>query len=317
MTTTPISRMLYPYPWDLAVRANQQRYPTHELVPILKRSEILLDETYFSQHDLDSINSICSNDQQQQAMVFEPYHQGQDQDQELFPDGRAPKHLEQHPELLPPSDTVAVVVFVNNITKSKCNDDHPTLENIIPQVGVRRIVRRVYLQTPKAAQTALRMNEMIIRHESWIDPKRRELRIVTWNETWANTALVGDVTVYRGISDPSDWRGKVPVAPMVEKTARGKDHPPHFLFVGPILQKNNHDQTITTSLSSPTNVSQQQPKDTIEWCLFLQYAYFKISPTLRIPFRSMIETKCLKCYHHNTQEGRKLDMEFMQQQQDN
>ncbi|KAI7859914.1 hypothetical protein BDC45DRAFT_552969 [Circinella umbellata] len=297
MTTTPLSTMLYPYPWDLAVRANQQRYPTHERIPILKRSEILLDETYFSQHDLDNMNV--------KNMTIQPFHQGQDQ--ELFPDGQPPKNLEHHPELLPPSDTVAVTIISSNKNIPDVDNDNEMTtikkEAVIPKYGVRRIVRRVYLQTPTVAKSALRMNELVVRHESWIDAKRRELRIVTWNETWGNTAMVGDITVYRGVKgDPSQYRGKVPVAPM------GTDH---RTFVGPIERAYYHDKSDNT-----TNIVSQQQQGGEKMTLFLQYAYFKISPTLRIPFRSTIETKCLNCYHNNTQEGRKLDMEFMQQEQE-
>ena len=304
MTTTPLSTMIYPYPWDLAVRANQLRYPTHERVPILKRSEILLDETYLSQHDLDNMNS--------KNMIIQPYHQGQDQ--ELFPDGQPPKSLEQHPELLPPPDTVAVIITLSSSSKTNPNKNIPNVdddelttikkETVIPKWGVRRIVRRVYLQTPTAVKATLRMNEMVVRHESWIDPKRRELRIVTWNETWENTAIVGDVTVYRGIKDDANqFRGKVPVAPI------GTDH---RTFVGPIERTYYHGNSDNTASA----VSQQQQQGAEKMTLFLQYAYFKISPTFRIPFRSTIETKCLNCYHNNTQEGRKLDMEFMQQEQE-
>ncbi|KAG2227680.1 hypothetical protein INT45_004722 [Circinella minor] len=297
MTTTPLSTMIYPYPWDLAVRANQQRYPTHERVPILKRSEIILDETYFSRHDLDNMNT--------KNMIIQPYYHGQDQ--ELFPDGQPPKNLEQHPELLPPSDTVAVTIISSNKSIPDVDNDNEMTtikkEAVIPKYGVRRIVRRVYLQTPTVAKIALRMNELVVRHESWIDVKRRELRIVTWNETWGNTAMVGDITVYRGIKgDPSQFRGKVPVAPM------GTDH---RTFVGPIERTYYHGKS-----DNATNIVSQQQQGGEKMTLFLQYAYFKISPTLRIPFRSTIETKCLNCYHNNTQEGRKLDMEFMQQEQE-
>ncbi|KAI9497460.1 hypothetical protein BDB00DRAFT_804514 [Zychaea mexicana] len=302
MTTTSVSRMLYVYPWDLAVRANQQRYPTHERVPILKSSEILLDETYYSQADLDLLLADKQKDVVDNTV---PYHDGQDC--ELFPEGEAPKQLERPPELLPPSDTVALAITAVGAPSRDSGDDAKT--PIIPRVGVRRIVRRVRLQTPAVVKTALRMSEMVVRHESWIDIKRRELRIVTRNESWANTAMVGDVTVYRGISDTSALRGKVPVAPM------GTDHK----FVGPIAAA-AAAATTTTSISGHCGQQQQLPltmktkQEQGEWCLFQQYAYFKISPTFSIPFRSTIEAKCLQCYQSNTQEGRKLDIEFMQQQ---
>ncbi|KAI8140862.1 hypothetical protein BJV82DRAFT_621428 [Fennellomyces sp. T-0311] len=256
MTTTPVSRMLYPYSWNLAVRANQQRYPTHDRVPILKSSEIILDETYLTRKDLED------------GVYTDARSYSDGKDQELLPGGEAPEYLEWPPQLCPPADTVAVVTT------------DPSIQ-LFPPAGVRRIVRRCRLKTPAVARTALRLSEMVIRHESWIDVERRELRIVTLNETWSSTAMLGDITIYRGITDLGCWRGKAPVAPL------GTDHK----FVGNLEQAKNQG----------------------EWCLFTQYAYFKISPTLNVPFRSAIEKKCLQCYHSNTQEGRKLDMEFMQE----
>lgn len=272
MTTTPVSRMLYPKPWELAVWANQHRYPVHERVPLLTSSEILLDETYLNLQELETHGSIIKDvsrlNQVNTASFIE----------KLLPKDHDNKGPPVTANLIvslgPPADSQACVPSAQLAYNT---------ENPIPRAGVRRIVRRCRIKpdVPSLVKKTLRLNELVVRHESWIDTRKRQLIIVSINETWSGTATIGDVTVYRALDDPKPFRGKIPVVTLQNRSSADK------------------------TLSDLKLVSETA-------CLFLQYAFFQVNPQFKIPFRSSIESSILKCYSKNTQEGRQIDMEFMQ-----
>lgn len=275
--------MLYPYPWELAVWANQQRYPTHERYPMLKTSEILSDDLFFSQQDIETLSQTSST-----ANTHQPYRRGDhctchldlillsaDEEQRQHP---VPNLTTFPPRVDVPNDIIASMPYSTNE------------EPLVPFSGIRRIVRRCHVTLPNMIRmlpASSIPSDMIIRHETWIDPSSRQMTIVTINETASETAIVGDVTIYRAL-DGQDairpWRGKAPVAPLT----------PEYAIASPSL----------LSSSSPSTSS---------WCLFMQYAYFQVSPSFKIPFRSKIERTFLNLYRRNTEKGRMLDMETMAQ----
>lgn len=281
--------MLYPYPWELAVWANQQRYPTHERYPMLKSSEILSDDLFFSQQDIDTFS-------QQDASSFipnthRPYRRGDHctchldlvllfaDEEERQSNPAVPNLTTFPPRVDVPEDIIAMMPYGTHV------------EPLVPLSGIRRIVRRCHFELPNALRmlpSSAIPSDMIIRHETWIDSGRRQMTIVTLNETASGTAIVGDVTIYRAL-DGQDaikpWRGKAPVAPLT----------PEYAIASP-----------SSSLSSSTTTSSS-------WCLFMQYAYFQVSPSFKIPFRSKIERTLLNLYRRNTEKGRMLDIEMMAQ----
>lgn len=288
MSTTKVAHMLYPYSWELAVWANQQRYPTHERYPMLKASEILSDEVFFSQQDIETLSqqtsSSIANTQHQ------PYRRGDhctcyldlillSADDEQRQSNPVPNLTTFPPRVDVPNDIIAMMPYGT--------DEEP----LVPLSGIRRIVRRCHVALPNVMRmlpASSIPSDMIIRHETWIDSSRRQMTIVTLNEMASEAAIVGDVTIYRAL-DGQDairpWRGKAPVAPLT----------PEYAIASPSL---------LSSSSSPSSPS---------WCLFMQYAYFQVSPSFKIPFRSKIERTFLNLYRRNTEKGRMLDMEIMAQ----
>ncbi|KAI7883328.1 hypothetical protein K492DRAFT_205474 [Lichtheimia hyalospora FSU 10163] len=283
MSTTKVSHMLYPYSWELAVSANQERYPTHERYPMLKASEILSDDLFFSQQDIDAFSQHDSSI----SSIHQPYRQGDhctchldlvllSANGEQRQSNPVPNLTTFPPRVDVPEDIIAMMPYNANV------------EPLVPFFGIRRIVRRCHFELPNALRmlpTSSIPSDMIIRHETWIDSSRRQMTVVTLNETASSTATVGDVTIYRAL-DGQDairpWRGKAPVAPLTPEYA------------------------IASSLSSPSPSS-------LKWCLFMQYAYFQVSPSFKIPFRTKIERTLLNLYRRNTEKGRMLDMEIMAQ----
>lgn len=277
--------MLYPYPWELAVWANQQRYPTHERYPMLKASEILSDDLFFSQQDIETLSHTSPT-----ANTHQPYRRGDhctchldlillsaDEEQRHHP---LPNITTFPPRVDVPNDIIASMPYSTNE------------EPLVPFSGIRRIVRRCHVTLPNMIRmlpASSIPSDVIIRHETWIDSSSRQMTIVTINETASETVIVGDVTIYRAL-DGQDairpWRGKAPVAPLT----------PEYAIASP--------SSLSSSSSSPSPSS---------WCLFMQYAYFQVSPSFKIPFRSKIERTFLNLYRRNTEKGRMLDMEIMAQ----
>lgn len=265
MTTTSTSQMLYPWPWELSVWANQHRYPANKRVPLLLGSDIILDELYLTQQEIDTFRPYLGK--------IQPLHtsakptKGPYLSSHLFPGDEAPERWSTTLLNFHPPNIAGVVAT------------HPSLllhdQNPVPIAGVRHIVRRCRLKPDVSpiVRRAFKLDEFIVRHDTWIDAVRREMLIIAQNESWTNTGLIGDVTLYRSLPNPSDWRA----SKLKRATA------PKLLY---------HQD---------------------EMCLFMQYAFFQVKPNIKIPFRSAIETSVLKTYFKNTQQGRALDVEFMQE----
>lgn len=264
MATTSVSQMLYPWPWELAVWANQHRYPANERVPLLLGSEIILDELYLTQQEVDTYRGLLGKVQPVVAAakpVYGPYLSSH-----LFPGDGAPERWSTSLLNFHPPNIAGIAAT------------HPSLllhdQSPVPIAGVRHIVRLCRLKpdvTP-IVRRAFKLDEFIVRQDTWIDSVRREMVIIAQNESWKNTGLIGDVTLYRSLPEPGDWQ-----------TSKLKKAPaPKLLY---------HQD---------------------EMCLFMQYAFFQVKPNIKIPFRNAIESSVLKSYFNSTQQGRALDVEFMQ-----
>jgi len=228
MTITPRIRYIYPYSWNLAVIANQARYPTHPSVPVLLGADIVTDELYLNTEELHhtglSHSSIRALSTQESSRIQADY--------------------------VLPSDLILV--------------------DLIPQIGVRRIIRhcRIKVDFPALLKKAVNVSELIIKHETVIDSRSQTLTVTSTNETLTGLVHLGDVTVYRTIQ------------------------PQEIIDDAVSLGAQNH----------PVGGK----------CLFEQHAFLDIR--VKIPFKTSIESHILKTYRKNTSDGRKLDLQLMEDQ---
>ncbi|KAI8384560.1 uncharacterized protein BYT42DRAFT_544445 [Radiomyces spectabilis] len=245
----------------------------------------MVDDTYLSAEELSQFRdrippSVCrkisQTDVQSQSLSL------------LFPadlDNQQPAKMDTVPQLH--LDGV-VAVPTRLLLQSEMNP--------IPCTGIRHVVRqcRLMLDVPMVVKKALRTNELVVKHETVIDTRRKEMLILCTNETLENSAVVGDVTLYKHVDDPLSLRGKLPVAPIQWGHREMKPHD-------------------ATTLEAMIASSTAYPNPHNHACLFMQYAFFMVKPTLMIPFRSSIEKFALKSYQKNTEEARKLDMQLIQE----
>ncbi|KAI8582779.1 hypothetical protein K450DRAFT_278077 [Umbelopsis ramanniana AG] len=159
MTVTPSTRYIYPYAWDLAVVANQARYPTHPSVPVLLGADIVTDELYLTAQELE--------------------HTGL-----------------SHPSIRPITSQEAARIQGDFVMPSNVIG-----LDLIPQIGVRRIVRncRIKVDFPALLKKAVNVSELIVKHETVIDSRLKTLTVTGSNETLTGLVSLGDVTVYRTI----------------------------------------------------------------------------------------------------------------------
>jgi hypothetical protein len=159
MTITPSTRYVYPYSWNLAVIANQARYPTHASVPVLLGADVVTDELYLT---IDELN-----------------HTGLSHSSIRPLSSQESNRIEG--DFVLPSDLISI--------------------DLIPQIGIRRIVRncRIKVDFPALLKKAVNVNELIVKHETVIDSRSQILTVTSTNETMTGLVHLGDVTVYRSI----------------------------------------------------------------------------------------------------------------------
>ncbi|KAI9290205.1 hypothetical protein BC943DRAFT_313493 [Umbelopsis sp. AD052] len=159
MTITPSTRYIYPYAWDLAVIANQARYPTHPSVPVLLGADIVTDELYLTTEELEhtglSHPSIRNITLQEAARI-----QG---------------------DFVIPSNVVGLDL----------------IPQIGVRRLIRNC--RIKVDFPALLKKAVNVNELIVKHETVIDSRSNTLTVTSSNETLTGLVSLGDVTVYRTI----------------------------------------------------------------------------------------------------------------------
>ncbi|KAG2179272.1 hypothetical protein INT43_002122 [Umbelopsis isabellina] len=162
MTVTPLTRYIYPYDWDLAVIANQARYPCHPSVPVLLGADVVTDEIYLTSVELDQLGLSHS--------CIRPTNNNNNQEMSRI-----------DADFVLPSEIASI--------------------DLVPRVGIRRIVRncRLKVDFPALLRKAVNVSELIVKHETVIDSRTSTLTVTSTNETLTGLVHLGDVTVYRGI----------------------------------------------------------------------------------------------------------------------
>ncbi|RUS22496.1 hypothetical protein BC937DRAFT_88709 [Endogone sp. FLAS-F59071] len=166
MTKTPKSQSVYPHPWELAVYANQLRYPTNPRVPVLLGSEVISDETTLN---LEEARILA----------------------EKIPE-IAEKLAAAEAANISRGNLLTIVISSELLVEGK---------SPIPKMGVRKIVRhcRLDLEFPKMIKSAFGVHELHVVHTTIIDTRKREMIIEGINETLSSIVSLGDRTVYRAM----------------------------------------------------------------------------------------------------------------------
>ncbi|KAH8553366.1 hypothetical protein BGW37DRAFT_485420 [Umbelopsis sp. PMI_123] len=159
MTVTPSTRYIYPYSWNLAVIANQARYPTHPSVPVLLGADIVTDELYLTKDELEhtglSHSSIRPLSSQESARI--------------------------KGDFVVPSNIIALDLI-----------PHIGVRRIVRNC-------RIKVDFPALLKKAVNVSELIVKHETIIDTRSQTLTVTGCNETLTGLVSVGDVTIYRSI----------------------------------------------------------------------------------------------------------------------
>lgn len=160
MTVTPLTRYIYPYDWNLAVIANQARYPCHPSVPVLLGADVVADELYLTSLELDQLGLSHSS--------IRPTNNNQELSR-IDADFVLPSEIASV-DLVP---RVGIRRIVRNC--------------------------RLKVDFPALLRKAVNVNELIVKHETVIDSRTCTLTVTSTNETLTGLVHLGDVTVYRAI----------------------------------------------------------------------------------------------------------------------